>query len=89
MFAEAARPTARPDVNFGQNPPMRSSHAATAEAQLLPDVAVQISDAVQTDRRHIADHVPPRVRTVQSHVLVDVPVQGRGRGRVDRYIDNR
>ncbi|XP_043278652.1 glutamate-gated chloride channel isoform X2 [Venturia canescens] len=41
-------------------------------------VAVQVPDEVQAHRRHITDHLPPRVRAVQPRVLVHVPVPGGG-----------
>ncbi|XP_057338609.1 glutamate-gated chloride channel isoform X3 [Microplitis mediator] len=39
-------------------------------------VAVQVPDEIQAHRRHLTDHFPPRVRSVQPRVLVHVPVSG-------------
>lgn len=58
---------------------MRNSHA-TAEKKLLQVVAFQVPDEVQAHRCNITDSLPPRIRTVQPRVLVNVPVSpGNGR----------
>ena len=48
-------------------------------------MAVQVPDEVQAHRRHLADHLPPRIRSVQPRVLVHVPVSG---GKGDRMSHN-
>ncbi|XP_034942929.1 glutamate-gated chloride channel isoform X3 [Chelonus insularis] len=46
-------------------------------------VAVQVPDEVQAHRRHLKDHLPSRVRSVQPRVLVHIPVPGGSRERVN------
>ncbi|XP_066599786.1 glutamate-gated chloride channel [Prorops nasuta] len=46
-------------------------------------VAVQVPDEIQAHRRHLTDLFPHRIRSLQPHVLVHVPVQGGNAGRVN------
>ncbi|XP_074108116.1 glycine receptor alpha 1 isoform X1 [Cotesia typhae] len=51
-------------------------------------VAVQVPNEIQAHRRHLTDHFPPRIRSVQPHVLVNVPVPGRGGERINSNSNN-
>lgn len=81
FLPEASGTTGGRQHVYGEDPAVRATHAS-AEKKLLQVVAVQVPDEVQAHRRHRPDNIPPRVRAVQSRVLVDVPFSGESGWRV-------
>lgn len=65
----------------GKDAPVWDSHAAQ-EGELLSHLVVEVPNALEEDRRHLAHHVPTRVCSVQPCVLVNVPVPRGGWGEL-------
>jgi hypothetical protein len=79
-FAAAGASPRGPDGDR-EDASVRDPRAGQAR-QLLSHVALQVPDALQTHRRHLAHHLPAGVRALQPGLLVHLPVPRGGRGTV-------